>query len=178
MPQKVYVAVRVFNTKNVGGAVGGLEAGPPSSPRRRPTRCPPSTRTRHRRHQPPRGRRAEIRHAQLPPLRDPLPASVLKVCPEHDLAFLHVSTNQPEFKLANRNPAPRLAAPRRAPGGVQRLLPEPRRGGDPRDRRGVPSGHLAPDDHQGRHHRHRDHARQRGLLPRRQINPETPAARS
>lgn len=33
----------------------------------------------------------------------PFPASVLKVCPQYDLAFLHVNTNSPEFKIANFN---------------------------------------------------------------------------
>jgi len=31
----------------------------------------------------------------------PFPASVLKVCPQFDLAFLHINTEQDEFKLAN-----------------------------------------------------------------------------
>ncbi len=104
MPQKVYGVVRVWNTKNVNGAVAGAEAGSAVF-------CKEATDavssiypnsiiavTNHHVVGEQKSVMLNFHHSEIP-----FPASVMKVCPEHDLAFLHVSTLQPEFKLANRN---------------------------------------------------------------------------
>tara|TARA_B100000683_G_scaffold251595_1_gene267760 strand:- start:289 stop:1911 length:1623 start_codon:yes stop_codon:yes gene_type:complete len=105
MPQKVYGVVRVFNTKDMGGAVGGLEAGSAVFSKEAtdamssvyPNSIIAVTNYHVVGEQ--KSVMLNFHHSEIP-----FPASVLKVCPEHDLAFLHVSTKQPEFQLANRNP--------------------------------------------------------------------------
>ena len=105
MPQKISGVVRVFNTKNMGGQVGGLEAGSAvfSHEATEAVRSiyPNSiiAVTNHHVVQEQSSVMLNFHHSEIP-----FPASVLKVCPEHDIAFLHVSTTQPEYLLANRDP--------------------------------------------------------------------------
>lgn len=105
MPQKINGVVRVFNTKNIGGQVAGLEAGSAVFSQEATDAIkdiyPNSiiAVTNHHVVQEQTAVMLNFHHSEIP-----FPASVLKVCPEHDLAFLHVSMSQPEFKLANIDP--------------------------------------------------------------------------
>ena len=105
MPQKINGVVRVFNTKSIGGQVAGLEAGSAVFSQEATDAIqdiyPNSivAVTNHHVVQEQKAVMLNFHHSEIP-----FPASVLKVCPEHDLAFLHVSMSQPEFKLANLDP--------------------------------------------------------------------------
>ena len=106
MPQKINGVVRVFNTKNMGGMVAGLEAGSAVLSHEATEAVqdiyPNSiiAVTNHHVVQEQKSVMLNFHYSEIP-----FPASVLKVCPEHDIAFLHISTQQPEFKLASFDPA-------------------------------------------------------------------------
>ena len=102
MAQKVYGVVRVMNTLTQGSAVAGLEAGSAVFSKEATEAvqdhyqdCIIAVTNHHV-----VGEQKQVMlnfHFN----QTPFPASVLKVCPQYDLAFLHVSTNSPEFKIAN-----------------------------------------------------------------------------
>ena len=106
MPQKINGVVRVFNTKNMDGKVAGLEAGSAVLSHEATEAVqdiyPNSiiAVTNHHVVQEQKSVMLNFHYSEIP-----FPASVLKVCPEHDIAFLHISTQQPEFKLASFDPA-------------------------------------------------------------------------
>lgn len=102
MSQKCYGVVRVYNTLTQGTAVAGLEAGSA-------VLCKEATEavqdiypnsiiavTNHHVVGEQKNVMLNFHFSQIP-----FPASVLKVCPQFDLAFLHINTEQNEFKLAN-----------------------------------------------------------------------------
>lgn len=102
MAQKVYGVVRVMNTITQGTAVAGLEAGSAVF-------CKEATEA-AREHYPGCIIAVTNHHVvgeqsnvmlNFHFSQTPFPASVLKVCPQYDLAFLHVNTDSIYFKTAN-----------------------------------------------------------------------------
>lgn len=102
MSQKLYGVVRVMNTLTQGTAVAGLEAGSAVFSKEATEAVqdiyPNSiiAVTNHHVVGEQKNVMLNFHFSQIP-----FPASVLKVCPQFDLAFLHIHTNQNEFKLAN-----------------------------------------------------------------------------
>ena len=102
MSHKYYGVVRVFNTLTQGTAVAGLEAGSAVLSKEATEAVqdiyPDSiiAVTNHHVVGEQKNVMLNFHFSQIP-----FPASVLKVCPQFDLAFLHISTKQNEFKLAN-----------------------------------------------------------------------------
>lgn len=104
MAQKLYGVVRVMNTLTQGSAVAGLEAGSAVFSKE-------ATETAHQYY--PGCVVAVTNHHVVGEQKQvmlnfhfnqtPFPASVLKVCPQYDLAFLLVNTNSDEFRIANYN---------------------------------------------------------------------------
>lgn len=102
MSHKYYGVVRVMNTLTQGSAVAGLEAGSA-------VLCKEATEVVQDIY--PNSIIAVTNHHVVGEQKNvmlnfhfsqtPFPASVLKVCPQFDLAFLHINTEQNEFKLAN-----------------------------------------------------------------------------
>lgn len=104
MSQKIYGVVRVMNTLSQGAAVAGLEAGSAVFSKEATEAvqdyykdCIVAVTNHH-----------VVGEQQQVMLnfhfsQTPFPASVLFVCPQYDLAFLHVNTYSPEFRLANFN---------------------------------------------------------------------------
>lgn len=102
MSNKFYSVVRVFNTLTQGSAVAGLEAGSAvfskeatDAVQNHYQNCIIAVTNHHV-----VGEQKQVMlnfHFN----QTPFPASVLKVCPQFDLAFLHINTNSPEFKIAN-----------------------------------------------------------------------------
>ena len=102
MSHKYYGVVRVMNTLTQGTSVAGLEAGSA-------VLCKEATEavqdiypdsiiavTNHHVVGEQKNVMLNFHFSQIP-----FPASVLKVCPQFDLAFLHISKNQNEFKIAS-----------------------------------------------------------------------------
>lgn len=102
MSHKYYGVVRVFNTLTQGTAVAGLEAGSAVLSKEATEAVqdiyPNSiiAVTNHHVVGEQKNVMLNFHFSQIP-----FPASVLKVCPQFDLAFLHINTEQNEFKLAN-----------------------------------------------------------------------------
>ena len=102
MSQKYYGVVRVMNTLTQGTAVAGLEAGSAVLSKEATEAVqdiyPNSiiAVTNHHVVGEQKNVMLNFHFSQIP-----FPASVLKVCPQFDLAFLHINTEQNEFKLAN-----------------------------------------------------------------------------
>ena len=102
MSHKYYGVVRVFNTLTQGTAVAGLEAGSAVLSKEATEAVQDIY---------PNSIIAVTNHHVVGEQKNvmlnfhfsqtPFPASVLKVCPQFDLAFLHINTEQNEFKLAN-----------------------------------------------------------------------------
>lgn len=102
MSHKYYGVVRVMNTLTQGTAVAGLEAGSA-------VLCKEATEAVQ--HIYPDSIIAVTNHHVVGEQKNvmlnfhfsqiPFPASVLKVCPQYDLAFLHINKHQDEFKIAN-----------------------------------------------------------------------------
>ena len=102
MSHKYYGVVRVFNTLTQGSAVAGLEAGSAVLSKEATEvvqdMYPDSiiAVTNHHVVGEQKNVMLNFHFSQIP-----FPASVLKICPQFDLAFLHINTKQNEFKLAN-----------------------------------------------------------------------------
>ena len=104
MSQKLYGVVRVMNTITQGAAVAGLEAGSAVFSKEATEAvqdlygdCIVAVTNHHV-----VGEQKQVMlnfHFN----QTPFPASVLHVCPQYDLAFLHINTFSPEFRLANFN---------------------------------------------------------------------------
>lgn len=102
MPQKVYGVLRVFNTITNGAAAAGLEAG---------SAVLSAEATKAVLDYYPDGMVAITNHHVVGEQKKVMlnfhfnqvafPATVLKVFPQSDIAFLHISITTPQFKLAN-----------------------------------------------------------------------------
>lgn len=102
MSHKYYGVVRVMNTITQGTAVAGLEAGSAVLSKEATEAVQDIY---------PNSIIAVTNHHVVGEQKNvmlnfhfsqtPFPASVLKVCPQFDLAFLHINTEQGEFKIAN-----------------------------------------------------------------------------
>ena len=102
MSHKYYGVVRVFNTLTQGTAVAGLEAGSAVLSKEATEAVQdiyPNSIIAVTNHHVVGEQKSVMLNFHFSQI--PFPASVLKVCPQFDLAFLHISTEQPEFKLAN-----------------------------------------------------------------------------
>ena len=112
MSKKIYGVVRVMNTLTQGTAVAGLEAG---------SAVLSKEATEAVQHLYPDAIIAVTNHHVVGEQKSvmlnfhfsqiPFPASVYKVCPQYDIAFLHIDTRTNEFKIANFNTATQKLRP-------------------------------------------------------------------
>jgi len=105
MAQKIYGVVRVLNTLKQGISVAGLEAGSAVLSKAATDLAaefyPNAIIAVTNMHVVGEAKSVAINFHFS---EVPIPASVLKVCPQYDLAFLHIDTQSPYFCLANVDP--------------------------------------------------------------------------